>query len=153
MAMKRINAALSQDLTPGRFATLVAAICSPGSSRIELLSAGHGPLFVYLLREDRIESMGAQGLPLGIMPVLASDPSYFLNLNPGDLLVLATDGLYEWENTQGEQFGHKRLEQVIQRSRGCPPQEIIEALYSAVLEFAGGTKQQDDLTAVIIKKT
>ena len=141
-AMKRINAALSQDLTPGRFATLVAAICTPDSSRVELLSAGHGPLFIYLLREDRIESMGAQGPPLGIMPVLSSDPADFLELNPGDLLVLATDGLYEWENAQGEQFGPKRLEDVIRRVRGSPPQEIIEALYKAVLEFSGGTKQQ-----------
>jgi serine phosphatase RsbU (regulator of sigma subunit) len=151
-AMKRINAALSQDLSPGRFATLVAAICTPDSSRVELLSAGHGPLFIYLLREDRIESMGAQGLPLGIMPVLSSDPPDFLELSPGDLLVLATDGLYEWENAHGEQFGPKRLEDVIRRVRGSPPQEIIEALYKAVLEFSGGTKQQDDLTAVIIKR-
>jgi serine phosphatase RsbU (regulator of sigma subunit) len=152
-AMKRINTALSQDLTPGRFATLVAAICTPDSSRVELLSAGQGPLFAYLLREDRVESMGAQGVPLGIMPVLASDPPRFLDLNVGDLLVLATDGLYEWENTQGEQFGSRRLEEVIRRVRGSSPRDIIEALYKAVVEFSGGTKQQDDLTAVIIKRT
>jgi len=152
-AMDRINTALSQDLTPGRFATLVAAICTPGSSRVELLSAGHGPLFTYLLREDRIESMGAQGLPLGLMPIFNSDPPCFLDLSPGDLLVLATDGLYEWENPQGEQFGPQRLEEVVRRVRECPPSKIIEALYQAVVEFSGGTKQQDDLTAVIIKRT
>jgi len=152
-AMNRINTALSQDLTPGRFATLVAAICTPDSSRVELLSAGHGPLFTYLLREDRIESMGAQGLPLGLMPVFSSDPPRFLDLNAGDLLVLATDGLYEWENAQGEQFGPQRLEEVIRQFRACPPSEIIAALYQAVLEFSGGTMQQDDLTAVIIKRT
>lgn len=152
-AMERINAALSQDLTPGRFATLVATICTPDCSRVELLSAGHGPLFTYVLREDRMESMGAQGLPLGILPTLQSDPPHFLDLGPGDLLVLATDGLYEWENAQGEQFGPTRMEEVIRKVRDRPPQQIIEALYDTVVGFAAGTKQQDDLTAVIIKKT
>jgi serine phosphatase RsbU (regulator of sigma subunit) len=152
-AMRRINTALSQDLTPGRFATLVAAICTPDNSRVELLSAGHGPLFIYLLREDRFDAMGAQGLPLGIMPDLNSDPPQYLDLNPGDLLVLATDGLYEWENGLGEQFGAQRLEQAIRRVRESQPQEIIQTLYKAVLDFSGGTKQQDDLTMVIIKRT
>lgn len=153
MAMKRTNTAFSHDLMPGRFATLVAAICTPESSHVELLSAGHGPLFTYLLREDRMESMGAQGLPLGIMPVLNSDPPHSLELNPGDILVLITDGLYEWENQQGEQFGPKRLEEVIRRTRGHRSDEVIQALYKAVLDFSNGTKQQDDLTAVIIRRT
>jgi sigma-B regulation protein RsbU (phosphoserine phosphatase) len=67
--------------------------------------------------------------------------------------VLATDGLYEWENTLGEQFGSERLEQTIRRVRERRPQEIMQTLYEAVLAFSGGTKQQDDLTMVIIKRT
>lgn len=152
-AMKRMNASLSQDLTPGRFATLVAAICMPSSSRVELLSAGHGPSFTYVLREDCMESMGARGLPLGIMPVLSSDPPQTLELSSGDLLALATDGLYEWGNGQGEQFGQERLQKVIRQARESSPKEIIHALYKAVLDFAPGTRQQDDLTAVVFKRT
>lgn len=151
-ALTRINAALAQDLTPGRFATLVAAKCAPGSSRVELLSAGHGPLFIYLLREDRLKSMGAQGLPLGIMPVFSSEPSQFLDLQPGDLLILATDGLYEWENAQGEQFGPERVENLIRKFRDCSPQKILVALCDGVRAFSNGISQQDDLTAVVIKR-
>ena len=152
-AMGRINAALVQDLTPGRFATLVAAVCSPDSPRVELLSAGHGPLFVYLFREDRMESMGAQALPLGIVPTLSADPPRDLHLNEGDLLVLVTDGLCEWENASGQQFGTERLEQVIRQARQKNPKEIIQALYNAALEFSNGTQQQDDVTALILKRT
>jgi serine phosphatase RsbU (regulator of sigma subunit) len=152
-AIERINAALVQDLTPGRFATLVAAICSPDSSRVELLSAGHGPLFIYVFREDRMESMGAQALPLGIAPALSADPPQDLNLNKGDLLVLVTDGFYEWENTTGQQFGTERLEQVVRQVRERNPKEIIDALYKSALEFSEGTQQQDDLTAIILKRT
>ena len=110
-------------------------------------------LFIYLVREDRMESLGAQGLPLGIMPDLSSDPPHFVDLSSGDLLVLVTDGLWEWENVEGEQFGARRLEQIIRETRNRPPQEAIQALYKGVLEFSGGTKQQDDLTIVIIKRT
>ena len=152
-AMGRINAALVDDLTPGRFATLVAAVCSPDSPRVELLSAGHGPLFVYVFREDRMESMGAQALPLGIAPALCADPPRDLHLSEGDLLVLVTDGFCEWENTAGQQFGPERLEQVVRQVRQENPKAIIDALYKAALEFSDGTQQQDDLTAIVLKRT
>ena len=151
-AMDRINALLATDMIEGRFVTFVAAVCSPKSSRVELLSAGQGPLFRYFLREDRFDKMEAQGLPLGISSILSSDPPLILELNPGDLLVLATDGFYEWANEHSEQFGSKRLEETIRASREKSSGDIISALYRAVLDFSGGTKQQDDLTAVVIKR-
>jgi len=152
-AMNCINAALSDDMTSGRFVTFVAAVCEPGNSGVQLLSAGHGPLFIYRLREDHFATMGGQALPLGISPRLISEPPLSLELHPGDLLVLATDGFFEWVNSQAEQFGTKRLEEVVRASRHLPPKEIISTLYRAVVDFSGGTKQQDDLTAVIIKRT
>ena len=151
-AMQRVNAALNQDVGPRRFVTFVATICTPGSSRVELLSAGHGPLFLYWLRDDRFDAMPAQGLPLGLMPDLGSDPPKVLEFNSGDLLVITTDGFFEWANAQEEQFGEERMEDVIRASREKPPSEIISALYKAVIEFSGGTPQDDDLTAVVIKR-
>jgi serine phosphatase RsbU (regulator of sigma subunit) len=153
IAMERINAALATDMTEGRFVTFVAAVCNPKSSRVELLSAGHGPLFRYSLEEDRFDKMDAQGLPLGISSILSSDPPLILELNQGDLLLLATDGFYEWANAQSEQFGSKRLEETVRASREKSSSDIISALYTAVVDFSGGTKQQDDLTAVIIKRS
>jgi serine phosphatase RsbU (regulator of sigma subunit) len=152
-AMEQLNAALADDIGEGRFVTFVAAVCTPGSPRVELLSAGHGPLFFYVMKEDCFEEIGAQGLPLGIVARLVSEPPQVLDLNRGDLLVLATDGFFEWANSQGELFGPKRLEEVIRSSREKQPREIISALYQATIAFSGGTKQQDDLTAVIIKRT
>jgi serine phosphatase RsbU (regulator of sigma subunit) len=152
-AMRRINTALADDMTSGRFVTFVAAVCEPGNSRVQLLSAGQGPLFVYWLREDRFDTMGGQALPLGISPRLISEPPLNLELQPGDLLVLATDGFFEWANAKNEQFGVERLEQAVRASRHLHPQEIISKIYRAVVEFSGGTKQQDDLTVVIIKRT
>ncbi|HZD47260.1 MAG TPA: SpoIIE family protein phosphatase [Silvibacterium sp.] len=152
-AMQRVNAALAQDTGPRRFVTFVAVMCTPGNSRIELLSAGHGPLYVYWLREDRFDAMPAQGLPLGLLPDLGSDPPKILEFNPGDLLVITTDGFFEWANAQEEQFGDERMEATIRASRDKAPAEIISDLYKAVIDFSGGTSQDDDLTAIIIKRT
>jgi serine phosphatase RsbU (regulator of sigma subunit) len=152
-AMERINASLASDLTEGRFVTFVAAVCGAGNAGVELLSAGHGPLFVYTLRHDCFDAMEAQGLPLGISANLISDPPRHLEMGVGDLLVLATDGFFEWTNAQGEQFGKERLELVVRASREQHPKQIIDTLYRAVISFSGGTEQKDDLTAIVIKRT
>ena len=148
-----INQALGADLSPGRFATFVAAVCSPGREEVELLSAGHGPLFVYSSSADHFTEMHSHGLPFGILPAFQSDPPSQLQLHSGDMVLLATDGFFEWENESGEQFGIERTENVIRRFRDSSPKEIIAKLYQAVVKFSNGTKQQDDLTAVIIKRT
>jgi serine phosphatase RsbU (regulator of sigma subunit) len=75
-----------------------------------------------------------------------------LQLDSGDLVLLATDGFFEWENDVGEAFGVQRMEEVIRAFRDSAPKEIIASLYQSVLEFSHGTRQQDDLTAVIIKR-
>jgi len=78
---------------------------------------------------------------------------YDWQLLPDGTVVLATDGFFEWENSQGESFGTHRLEEAIRKSKDKVPQELISDLYQAVVDFSGGRKQQDDLTAVIIKRT
>jgi serine phosphatase RsbU (regulator of sigma subunit) len=151
-AFEHINQELGADLGTGRFVTFVAAVCCPGCAEVEMLSAGHGPLFFYSRPEDRFTTMNAHALPFGICPVFQSDPAAHLQLHAGDLILLATDGFFEWENDQGEQFGVQRLEEVIRASRDAASSEIIGRLYDAVVRFSKGAEQQDDLTAVIIKR-
>jgi serine phosphatase RsbU (regulator of sigma subunit) len=152
-SMESINSAISADVAGGRFVTFVAAIVGSASSQVELLSAGQAPLFVYWLKNDCFDKMEAQGPPLGISPQLLSDPPKVLPFETGDLLVLATDGFFEWANTAHEQFGSKRLENSVRANRQLPAADIISALYEDVLHFAGGTAQKDDLTAIVIKRT
>ena len=152
-SMERINRALLADLSEGRFVTFVAAACRPGSGRVQLLSAGHGPLFVYHLQAGATSQLDPQGLPFGIVPDFAADPPHEIDLLPGDMIVLATDGFFEWVNSAGEQFGTARLAAAIRSTSALPPREIIAGLYDAVVAFSAGTPQKDDLTAVIIKRT
>lgn len=150
--LQRINHSFGQDLTPGRFATFVAAVCKAGDGQVELLSAGHGPLFVYSAASGTMQKMNAQAVPLGILPELSSGAAVVLDLQLGDLILLITDGFFEWENAEGEQFGLERLGDCVRRYCQLPPEEIIARLYDAVVTFSQGTSQQDDLTAVVIKR-
>jgi serine phosphatase RsbU (regulator of sigma subunit) len=151
-ALERLNSELGADLTPGRFVTFAAAQCCPGCADIEVLSAGHGPIFIYSRSDDLFTEMTTQGLPLGILPTFNSDPPARYQLHSGDMLLLATDGFFEWEDDRGEQFGTERMQQVMRENRDFVPTEIISKLYERVTAFSNGTKQQDDLTAVIIKR-
>ncbi|HEY2121671.1 MAG TPA: PP2C family protein-serine/threonine phosphatase [Candidatus Acidoferrum sp.] len=152
-AFSAINNSISRDLDSGRFVTFVAVACKPGTGDLEVLSAGHGPLFSYSAANDQFTEVDSQGVPLGILPDFTSAPSTPLHLEPGDLFLLITDGFVEWENPKMEEFGAARLKQVIHSSRTLSPEEMLNSLYDAVLSFSNGTKQQDDLTAVIIKRT
>jgi serine phosphatase RsbU (regulator of sigma subunit) len=151
-SMERINSAIAGDVGAGRFVTFVAAILGSGNAQVELLSAGHAPLFLYWLRQDRFDKMEAHGPPLGISAELLSDPPQILPFERGDLLVLATDGFFEWENAAEEQFGSERLESSVRANRHQSAAAIIASLYEDVLRFAGGTSQKDDLTAIVIKR-
>ena len=151
--LKNINQAFAEDLTPERFATFVAAVCEEGNDQLELLSAGHAPIFVYSSDNQSFRLMDAQAPPLGILPDLWDAVPVKLCMKPGDIVLLITDGFFEWENSAGEQFGTERLAAAVRQFSDREPEVIIAELYDAVLNFAQGTPQQDDLTAVLIKRT
>jgi serine phosphatase RsbU (regulator of sigma subunit) len=149
--MTHLNEAIWRDHSRGRFVTFVAAVCAQDGHQVEILSAGHGPILYYSRAQDSFSDVAAQAVPFGILPSFNSDPPSRLSFRSGDMLLLSTDGFFEWENTQGEQFGIERLMHVVRTCRDRPAEEVIGSLYEAVLTFSGGTSQQDDLTAVLLK--
>lgn len=151
--MNRVNALLSEDLPANRFVTFVVAILQPETGRLELLSAGHGPILVYKVSEDRLYDFPAQGVPFGITSTFDYGAALEIQLSPGDFVVLLTDGFFEWAGPGDEQFGLDRLKTAVQAAKDLPAQELIARLYSEVREFARGINQQDDLTAVVVKCT
>ena len=148
----QLNLLLSEDLSANRFVTFAVVFLEPAQSRVEVLSAGHGPILWYKRAENKFESLEAQGIPLGMIAGVKYGHAISGTLDVGDLLVLVTDGFYEWENPDGEEFGLTRLEDVIRDSRDYTADEIIARLRSSVARHCRGTQQQDDLTAVILKR-
>jgi serine phosphatase RsbU (regulator of sigma subunit) len=148
----QLNRLLCDDLPPGKLVTFVAAALEPAEGRLDLLSAGHGPLLLYTASDDRVQSFDAHGIPFGIIPTMSYGPAQKILMEAGDLLVLLTDGFFEWENAGGHDFGIARLQETIRAARTLPAAQIISSLHEAVVSFAGGTKQLDDLTAVVVKR-
>ena len=148
----RLNCLLVDDLSANRFVTFAVVFLDPPKSEVEVLSAGHGPILWYKSATNDLESLEAQGIPLGMMAGVNYEKVQARRLAPGDMIVLVTDGFYEWENPQGEEFGLERLDQTIREARDFPAEEVIARLRSAVESFCQGTEQKDDLTAVVLKR-
>jgi serine phosphatase RsbU (regulator of sigma subunit) len=151
-ALTQINAAIARDLDPSRFVTFAGVACTPGTGDLEILSAGHGPILLYSASHDAFIEIESQGVPLGILPEFSSGPPTKIQMKQGDIFLLITDGFVEFENPAQEEFGKLRLKETVRASRDLPPYEIIKSLYDAVLAHSKGTTQQDDLTAVLIKR-
>jgi len=149
----RINDLLCEDLPSDRFVTAFFGLLNPADGSLVHHSAGHGPLIHYRRAEDRFHELKPSGIPLGIMRGARFDAPQRLVLSPGDLMVLVTDGFLEWARADGEQFGAARLEQTVRRHRDETSAAIIAAIHEAVVSFAAGKPQADDLTAVVIRRT
>lgn len=149
-AIGQVNALLAADLPAGQFVTFVAAVVTPGSREVELLSAGHGPLLVHRAATREIELLNAHHLPLGIDAAEQFEPAGSVRLAEGDAIVLVTDGFFEWRRADGDDYGVERLKDAILNAP-ADPEQAIASLRTSVETFAGDTAQKDDLTAVVIR--
>ena len=86
------------------------------------------------------------------MPLKSLRAAPVLDLAPGDVLALLSDGIFEYRNAAGEEFGEERVEQVIAEHRGLPMAALASRLLTTVAEFAGGAPQEDDITIVLVKR-
>ena len=148
----QLNTLLAEDLPSNRFVTFAVIFLDPNTAKIKILSAGHGPMLWFRYKDDTVQNLEAHGIPLGMMAGFPYQQGTDGQLEPGDVLALVTDGFSEWENPDGEDFGVTRLENVLRETKDLTAEQIIVRLRSAVEEFCRGTKQLDDLTAVVIRR-
>ncbi len=151
--LRQINMLIYEDLSQtGRFITMVIAILSPNGT-VELVSAGHGPTMLYRRATGAVDVFGGDGIPLGIDADEKYGPHAVLRLEPGDALLLATDGFMEWLRAgDREQFGLERMEAAFKAGASGSAQAMLDGLDAAVKEFSCGEPQHDDTTAVAIKR-
>lgn len=150
--LERLNTLLASDLADDRFVTFAVIFLNPANAQVKVLSAGHGPILCYRHAANKWENFEAQGIPLGMIDGMSYEDSHLNYLRSGDMIVIVTDGFYEWQNPDSEEFGLVRLKETIHAARDCSPEEVIAKLYEAVKDFSRGTVQNDDLTAVVLKR-
>ena len=146
--LARTNRILSRRHHEGMFATVAIVVLDPAAGSIELASAGH-PLPILRRRDGRVELVdGIGSAPLGLDPD-ATFPQSRCNLEPGEALVLYTDGVIEALNEQQELFDEARTMNAIRRSDGTVD-GILASLRSAVTTFVGRAAQSDDVTMLAV---
>lgn len=144
------NRALVEDVANNRFITLMLTRLSADGGPMVYSSAGHGMSYVLDASGKVKNSMTSTGIPLGIdssQPFPAADP---LVLDPGDLVLLCTDGVMEARTADGTEFGVERTLELVRQHRARPAQVIVDRLCGAVLDHCGHN-QADDVTAVVIR--
>ncbi len=151
-AVTDVHDLLCLDMPEGRFVTAFCGILNVSTATLEFLSAGQGPILRFHAASGLIEDLPAQGLPLAFVPGVVYDQPTTVMLGAGDLLVLLTDGFYEWERADGEGFGSDRVCELIRTHADRSATDLIAILYDEVRRFADGSRQLDDLTAVIVKR-
>ncbi len=133
----------------GMFATAVVGKLDPEASSVSLANGGHSPV-VYKASGMPPELIAPEGTPLGVLDeTFAKDRT--LRLATGDVLVVASDGLNEQRDSQGEMFGYHRLLATVEALADQPARLIAIGLFSAVRAFAGGAEQDDDQTVLVVR--
>jgi phosphoserine phosphatase len=150
--LNRINDLLLNDTPDGMFVTSFLGLLNPATFTVQYVSAGQGPLLVYRHALKEVFEFGAVTCPLGIVQPLPDEEVPVLHFESGDALILITDGFFEWIGPDREQFGIERVKQLIISNAAASSRELITKLYESVLEFGAGTPQQDDLTAIVVKR-
>jgi serine phosphatase RsbU (regulator of sigma subunit) len=151
--LSRLNELLHGDVPAGRFITFVMAVLSPDGST-SLISAGHGPTLLFRKSTGLVTLFNGDGIPLAINSGESYGPTTLLSLEPGDVLVMLTDGFFEWMRPDDqEQFGIARLQETLVASAHLDASAILRALDDAVCQFGDGSAQPDDMTAIVIKRT
>jgi len=126
-------------------------------SKVDLASAGHPYPVLYSTKTNSIEELlpdvnNAQYGAIGIPGIEVSFPDIDFEMKSGDILVIFTDGVIESANEDHEQFGRKRLEQVIVENHDLSVSELRNKIINNLNGFMGETLRDDDVTFVILKK-
>jgi phosphoserine phosphatase len=151
-AFKQVNNQLADTLAQDRFITAFIGFLDPSTHRIRFHSGGQGPILHYRAASRTSERYKPTSFPLGAMPVSQLRAAVTLEMLPGDILVLLSDGIYEYQGRSGEQFGEERVEDLLAAHGEKPMRTLLDILVSAVDSFAQGAVQEDDMTAVLVKR-
>jgi phosphoserine phosphatase len=150
--LERLADALADDFEHGSFITICLARLAPQQHELSFANAGHGPALVYRPASGEFIELESTGLPLGVIVPMEYPLGPSVTMQPGDLMVLATDGIVESFDKRGEQFGVERLKQLIVKLSKSPIEEIVRSIGREVELHYVGDSPPDDLTVLALRR-
>ena len=149
--MRTVNDILCGESVGSMFVTVFYGIYDLKTGFVDFTNAGHNPPYIFHA-DGRVEMVKSDcNLVLGVMEGMTYTNSS-LQLEPGDALVMYTDGVTEAENIRHDQFENSRLETVLAGLQGAPSRQIVDTINAKVKEFVDGAPQSDDITQLVIRR-
>ncbi len=149
LTMVDTNRRIVADTHGGLYITLLYGILNPQQAEFTYCSAGHHPALLMRAKDGSIEKLERTGIPLGVLEE-STWKRESVRIEPGDVLVLYTDGITDAENTSDEFYGLVRLQEVLGRQRDKTAEEIRDAIREEVRRWVGKAAQFDDITLMVL---
>ena len=150
-ALQEVNELLYEENETMMFVTVLYSIYNPETGRLTYSNGGHDAPMI--IRPDGSSELLplTGGVALGIAPDIQYT-SQTVQLEPGDTVLLYTDGITEAMNGDGEQFGVERMHDVFAESPPENSEQAAKAMFDAVKNFVGDTPQSDDITCLVVRR-
>jgi sigma-B regulation protein RsbU (phosphoserine phosphatase) len=147
--MAKVNKLLWESIEPDRFVTALFGVLDVEARRFTYVNAGHNPALLLRAATGQFDTLDATGPLLGTFEA-AAYKERLVELRPGDVLVLYTDGITEAMNADGDLFGEERLREAIVARKDESAVAQVRGIWEAVQAFRDG-EQDDDLTTVVVR--
>ena len=135
----------------GHFMTMFYLYFNQERDRLEWIRAGHDPALCYDPEDDRFEELGGAGLALGVDADYPFTGQYRTDMKSGQVFLIYTDGLWEACNASNEPYGKERLKNCIRQHNHLSAAEIVEKILEDQERFRNGSRNEDDITLVVVK--
>jgi len=150
LALRAANRHILRESSSGLFVTLFLGILEPATGKLVYCNAGHNPpLLQDGDRREQPRPLGRTGIPVGVSPEAAWS-SLSLEMQPGDALLLYTDGVTEAQGPSGEFFGESGLGRVLRDWDGSSAETLKQQVLQAVQAFVQSAAQQDDIAVMVL---
>ena len=151
-AFVEANNQLADTMPEGHFITAFIGLLDPAAHCVRFHSGGQAPIVHFRAATGDFESLGPTSFPLAAMPLDGLGPAVTVEMQPGDIIALISDGIFEYGDDTGEEFGEARAREVLAAHAGGTMSELSGHLFTAVKAFAGHAPQEDDMTVVLVKR-
>ncbi|HPA45061.1 MAG TPA: SpoIIE family protein phosphatase [bacterium] len=151
-ALKVINEKLNVHLAPTFYVTMFYGVLDLDGMRLTYSSAGHDIMLLYRARTGKVEELKTDhGFPLKLVESDEYDEQT-VKFEPGDRIVLFTDGIVEMRNADGDLFGYDRLIDVICRNSRGSAQDLVDAIIRDLEVFCAQRPYKDDVTLLVLHR-
>lgn len=146
--VSRLHRHMARRVEMGQFVTLFSGVLDPATGELHYVNAGHNPPI--LLRENEKLELDSTGIPVGLLPEYTWTDARCV-LNPGDTLIIFSDGVTETERGE-EQYEDHEWAKFLDRARGVGSKDLTDQLLEDLDRFAGDEPDGDDLTLLIVRR-